>query len=119
MSQTLQAYIHESIAQCPRNMFDLMRNISLFIPNDHGLSVTARKCLDSLSFSPPENYGLHIGIFLAELNEYFPEHEFAAAPWWVKAISVLVCGGANPEPWDMLNRELLSDHNDAVDIVVE
>lgn len=103
---TLRQRVFESAKSTPRSIYDLVLSIALVVPDDHELSVSVHKCLDSLAFSPPESQSLHLMRLLVDFNNEFPEDQVLNSPWWVRVICILVNadGEASIELIESMNR---------------
>ncbi len=101
----LSERVAKSIKDKPRDLYDIIRNLALLIPDEHELADSAHACLDSMEFAPPENYPLYVERFTDELSNQFPEST-KEVPWWAMVCSVLVMGGGFQEASDFLISEL-------------
>jgi hypothetical protein len=92
---SLREKVYQSCIDNPRNLLDLMRSIALFIPEDHELAQSATSVIDSMEFSPPENYHIHYMKFLEDFDDDFSilEHLGIENTYWQKVISILILGG--------------------------
>ena len=102
-AMTLRSEVYESCKTCPRSLYDLVRSIALFVPEDHPFADAVRNCIKSLTYAPPENHRSHIVEMLMRLDFYFPEYAILTAPHWVKVICVLA-GGGSPSTDELVER---------------
>lgn len=107
MVSNLRQIVFKSIDSNPRNMFDLMRAVALFIPEGHELAKVAKSCFESMLFSPPENYEYHFRRFMGEMAYQFSELDVLNGPWWLKVVCILCSGGNGPgeELYERLNAD--------------
>lgn len=88
---TLRQEMFDSTIDNPRNLHELMRNIALFVPDDHMLAASVKKCLSSMSFAPPENMMLYFMRFMSDVHVCFPtEQSILYGPTWIRVVSILV-----------------------------
>lgn len=93
METNLKKQIYESCVKTPRNSYDLMRTIGIFIPEDHELAIGFISRLESIRFSAPEIAPMHYHEFIDDFFNLFNPSDIKYHPTWVKSILIIIGGG--------------------------
>ena len=104
----LREKTYESLSTAPRDLFDLMRQVALFIPDEHPLADEVEQCMESMAFSPPENLPYLVRRFQEELSTEYSEADTIESPWWFRVIAILLSCDVDGSLTDSLNQDFRS-----------